>query len=47
MNGLIYIEDQNEGMGIVLDRSEGGSSFQPGSIELMIHRRMQYDDTKV
>lgn len=29
-----------------IDRSEGGSSMQDGSIELMLHRRTLYDDSQ-
>lgn len=31
---------------IVNDRAQGGSSFTPGQVELMIHRRIQQDDWK-
>ncbi|XP_071953152.1 lysosomal alpha-mannosidase-like [Antedon mediterranea] len=44
VNSRIYIKDDKKQMTILTDRSQGGSSLQEGSIELMIHRRIQHDD---
>jgi len=46
VNSRIYINDKNQDLQISLinDRSQGGSSSQDGSIELMIHRRLFHDD---
>ena len=44
--GFIYTEDITTGatLSISPDRAEGGSSMTDGSLELMIHRRLHYDD---
>ncbi|XP_076327158.1 LOW QUALITY PROTEIN: lysosomal alpha-mannosidase-like [Tachypleus tridentatus] len=46
VNSRIYIKDdsRNIQLTILTDRSQGGSSLSDGSIELMIHRRLLYDD---
>ncbi len=36
--------DPNERLIIVNDRSQGGSSINDGQIEIMVHRRLLYDD---
>ncbi|KAG8190302.1 hypothetical protein JTE90_012589 [Oedothorax gibbosus] len=42
----IYMKDeaQNVMFSILPDRAEGGSSVKDGSLELMLHRRLLYDD---
>ncbi|CAH0730858.1 unnamed protein product, partial [Brenthis ino] len=40
----IYIQDDNTRIVILTDRSQGGSSLEEGSIELMLHRRLLHDD---
>ena len=42
----IFIRDyaQDLQMTVLTDRSEGGSSMSDGSIQLMLHRRLLYDD---
>jgi len=46
VNSRIAIEDETaQKMLVVLnDRTQGGASIQDGNIELMIHRRLLYDD---
>jgi lysosomal alpha-mannosidase len=46
VNSRIYMIDKNQDLQISLvnDRSQGGSSIQDGSLELMLHRRLFYDD---
>eukprot|EP01102_Stenamoeba_stenopodia_P022689 TRINITY_DN9548_c0_g1_i1.p1 TRINITY_DN9548_c0_g1~~TRINITY_DN9548_c0_g1_i1.p1 ORF type:complete len:992 (-),score=225.36 TRINITY_DN9548_c0_g1_i1:87-2999(-) len=36
--------DTNDHLGIVVDRSRGGSSLANGQVETMVHRRLLYDD---
>ncbi|XP_037040043.1 lysosomal alpha-mannosidase isoform X1 [Bradysia coprophila] len=40
----IAIEDRNERLAILTDRSQGGTSLMDGSVDLMIHRRLLHDD---
>ncbi|XP_053573804.1 lysosomal alpha-mannosidase [Bombina bombina] len=44
VNSRIYIQDQNTQFTVLTDRSQGGSSINDGSVELMVHRRLLYDD---
>ena len=46
VNSAIYIEDNQSGdrMTLMNDRAQGGSSLEKGSIELMIHRKIDTDD---
>ncbi|VDP10328.1 unnamed protein product [Soboliphyme baturini] len=41
----IYIKDHDLAMAVINDRSQGGSSVKDGSIELMLHRRLAFDDS--
>jgi lysosomal alpha-mannosidase len=42
----IFLRDYSQDlqMTVLTDRSEGGSSMSDGSLELMLHRRLLYDD---
>lgn len=40
----MYIKDDSEEFSILVDRSVGGSSLVDGQLELMLHRRLLYDD---
>ncbi|KAF9626037.1 hypothetical protein IFM89_030705 [Coptis chinensis] len=42
----MYIEDNRTELSVMLDRSMGGSSLVDGQVELMLHRRLLYDDGK-
>lgn len=46
VNSRIYIKDEiaNKQFTLVTDRSQGGSSIQDGSVEIMLHRRILTDD---
>lgn len=46
VNSKIFIRDtaQNAQLTVLTDRSQGGSSIRNGSVELMVHRRLLYDD---
>ncbi|XP_061174982.1 lysosomal alpha-mannosidase-like [Saccostrea echinata] len=46
VNSRIFIQDknQNQQLTVLTDRSEGGSSLESGSLELLVHRRLLYDD---
>lgn len=41
---MISLNDSDRKVSILNDRSQGGSSLKPGSIELMIHRRLTFFD---
>ncbi|XP_076889714.1 putative alpha-mannosidase At5g13980 [Bidens hawaiensis] len=42
----IYIKDKISELSVLVDRSVGGSSIVDGQLELMLHRRLLYDDGK-
>ncbi|KAF9604862.1 hypothetical protein IFM89_011144 [Coptis chinensis] len=42
----MYIEDNRTELSVMVDRSMGGSSIVDGQVELMLHRRLLYDDGK-
>ncbi|KVI06110.1 Galactose mutarotase-like domain-containing protein [Cynara cardunculus var. scolymus] len=42
----IYLKDHRSEFSILVDRSVGGSSIVDGQLELMLHRRLLYDDGK-
>ena len=44
VNAKIIIEDDNEQLAVLTDRSEGGASIVDGTVELMLHRRLLDDD---
>eukprot|EP00591_Stephanopyxis_turris_P017428 CAMPEP_0195539222 /NCGR_PEP_ID=MMETSP0794_2-20130614/49941_1 /TAXON_ID=515487 /ORGANISM="Stephanopyxis turris, Strain CCMP 815" /LENGTH=1047 /DNA_ID=CAMNT_0040673245 /DNA_START=100 /DNA_END=3243 /DNA_ORIENTATION=+ len=46
VNAAIYIQDDDSSMGVLTDRSQGGSSLTDGTIELMVHRRTVEDDAR-
>jgi lysosomal alpha-mannosidase len=47
VNSRIFIRDEqaNKQFTIVTDRSQGGSSIEDGSVEIMLHRRVLHDDS--
>ncbi|XP_023670401.1 lysosomal alpha-mannosidase [Paramormyrops kingsleyae] len=44
INSRIYIKDKENQLTVVTDRSQGASSLQAGSLEIMLHRRLLRDD---
>ncbi|XP_076026820.1 lysosomal alpha-mannosidase [Genypterus blacodes] len=46
INSRAYIKDEMDQLTVVTDRSQGGSSIQNGSLEIMLHRRLLYDDVR-
>jgi len=46
VNAAIFIEDDHSSLAVLTDRTQGGSSLQDGSIELMVHRRIIKDDSR-
>ncbi|KAJ0639216.1 putative alpha-mannosidase [Helianthus annuus] len=42
----IYLKDEKSELSVLVDRSVGGSSIVDGELELMLHRRLLYDDGK-
>ncbi|XP_076949600.1 alpha-mannosidase At3g26720-like [Bidens hawaiensis] len=41
-----YVKDGNLELSVLADRAVGGSSLKDGQIELMLHRRLLFDDVK-
>lgn len=46
VDAAITIKDANAQLTVLTDRAEGGTSLQDGEIELMVHRRLLYDDSR-
>ncbi|KAM6972243.1 LOW QUALITY PROTEIN: lysosomal alpha-mannosidase [Aplochiton taeniatus] len=46
INSRAYIKDDKDQLTLVTDRSQGGGSIQDGSLEIMLHRRLLYDDNR-
>ncbi|XP_031470049.1 lysosomal alpha-mannosidase [Phasianus colchicus] len=46
VNTRIFIKDDKVQLTVLTDRSQGGSSITDGSVELMVHRRLLYDDNR-
>ncbi|XP_030638691.1 lysosomal alpha-mannosidase [Chanos chanos] len=46
VNSRVYIKDDANQLTVVTDRSQGGSSILNGSLEIMLHRRLLYDDNR-
>ncbi len=42
----IYIEDDQQRLSLLVDHSQGASSWQPGWLEVMLDRRTLYDDAR-
>lgn len=46
INSRAYIKDAKQQLTVVTDRSQGVSSIYNGSLEIMLHRRLLYDDVR-
>ena len=46
VNNMISIQDAKTQFVVVTDVSQGGSSLNSGEVELMVHRRVQADDSR-
>ena len=46
VNNMIAIQDNKTQFVVVTDVSQGGSSLSKGEVELMVHRRVQADDSR-
>ncbi len=44
VNSRIFVKDDHTQMTVLTDRSQGGTSMKDGEVELMVHRRLLYDD---
>ena len=44
VNSKILLKDSQKQLGVLTDRSQGGSSLADGCLELMLHRRLLDDD---
>lgn len=42
----LYIEDDEQRLSLLVDHSQGASSWQPGYVEVMLERRTLYDDAR-
>ncbi|KAF5181502.1 Alpha-mannosidase [Thalictrum thalictroides] len=42
----LYMEDNKTELSVLVDRSVGGSSIADGQMELMLHRRLLFDDSR-
>ncbi|XP_003972325.3 lysosomal alpha-mannosidase isoform X1 [Takifugu rubripes] len=46
INSRAFIKDDVDQLTVETDRSQGGSSIYNGSLEIMLHRRLLYDDVR-
>nr|XP_057921276.1 lysosomal alpha-mannosidase isoform X2 [Doryrhamphus excisus] len=46
INSRAFIKDDEDQLTVVTDRSQGGGSIRNGSLEIMLHRRLLYDDVR-
>ncbi|XP_027359889.1 alpha-mannosidase-like [Abrus precatorius] len=44
LNLGIYIKDKKSELSVLVDRATGGASIRDGQVELMLHRRIVFDD---
>ncbi|KAK9129463.1 hypothetical protein Sjap_009950 [Stephania japonica] len=42
----IFMSDKKSELSVLVDRAVGGASIEDGELELMLHRRMIYDDSR-
>ncbi|KAE8010634.1 hypothetical protein FH972_006989 [Carpinus fangiana] len=46
LNLGIYTKDKKSELSVLVDRATGGASIKDGEVELMLHRRMLFDDSR-
>lgn len=46
INAVAFINDSAAQLSVLVDRSQGGASLASGQLELMVHRRILYDDNR-
>ncbi|CAJ1052920.1 lysosomal alpha-mannosidase [Xyrichtys novacula] len=46
INSRAFIKDETDQLTVVTDRSQGAGSIRNGSLEIMLHRRLLYDDVR-
>ncbi|KAM6940660.1 lysosomal alpha-mannosidase [Xenentodon cancila] len=46
INSRAFIKDDDDQLTVITDRSQGGGSIHNGSLEIMLHRRLFYDDNR-
>jgi hypothetical protein len=46
VNAATYINDSTAQLTVVVDRSQGAASLGSGQLEIMVHRRLLYDDSR-
>ncbi|KAL4187433.1 hypothetical protein AMTRI_Chr09g18980 [Amborella trichopoda] len=46
LNLGIFMEDDKSELSILVDRATGGASIRDGELEIMLHRRMIFDDSR-
>ena len=46
VNAMIAVEDAKSKFVVLTDVTQGGSSMANGEVELMVHRRLQHDDSR-
>ena len=46
VNAMISVNDELSELAVLTDASQGGASLQDGAVELMVHRRLQMDDSR-
>eukprot|EP01059_Diplonema_ambulator_P008478 TRINITY_DN18114_c0_g1_i1.p1 TRINITY_DN18114_c0_g1~~TRINITY_DN18114_c0_g1_i1.p1 ORF type:complete len:1107 (+),score=202.08 TRINITY_DN18114_c0_g1_i1:107-3322(+) len=46
VNSMVAVDDGEVEFAVVTDVSQGGGSIYDGEIELMVHRRLQHDDSR-
>uniref|UniRef100_A0A914EHT3 Alpha-mannosidase n=1 Tax=Acrobeloides nanus TaxID=290746 RepID=A0A914EHT3_9BILA len=44
VNSRIIVSDNQQALVVLTDRSEGGTSLEDGTVELLVHRRTYFDD---
>ena len=46
VTGMIAVQDSENQLAVLTDVAQGGASIEDGAVELMVHRRLQIDDSR-